>query len=907
MRRREEFFNPFAKDLPAMKRRRDEEMKMATQKVSHNTPLILQQGAISARSAWNLWNDGFPVLRIVNHGPHSERGYSFTFQQSPQRVFLSSKDSGTTTDASNHPTPSELLPFLVDLLRLEKKGIAGKYGLACMDYHYDFERKYFGSKFWMIPLFDHQGEAMFEPTDLLDIAKTAACLAMPEKRRSLLRCQSIKAIIARIPPLPFRVDSSTMSTGTLLINTSEDPINIWLSHEGTTRRVTANAHGRWLISRTPEDHASGIEINLDITPYPEPRDVNPLLEFGLKWQKKARIWFDGEKKMTVRNLLATLGAEELHAQNSAFNYEIVEQDLKKKMATVRLERRDGEGNAHDLWELALQNKEMDVALNSQHSVFDWAHGDVWSMEAVDEQDPYILKIRSADERKIPQKGILKHASVAHRSLMMRKMNMIRNGTQKSSILEMENPVLVSDLSSEFRLTKHQSMMALQGPPGTGKTWTATHIIEDILNKNPSARILVCSKEHLALNHLALRIREQLDSQYDVVRFNSGESESNEEGMSELLPSVMATRVLDELHLPPEMMEEVGKVATWVDELALRTASVVCTTTLDKTMEYIQNRGVVFDYTIIEEAGKCYPSEMIGPVSVSINSLLIGDHMQLPPFELIEIEKTLSGLLEEGIENWTNRNHRKEVSRDMIEITTQFHQREDLDVDAVVEEIRPWLQPFKEIHTLCEGDILRDQWRMFEKLSNAIGSIFYQGPFARKKKDRVSEQTLPGVFGEHKERLLFFDIPDGREMQRNKSLCNPVEAKRAAEVLVELLDLGHEVVALTPYKGQVEEIQKHLKKSNHHLVKTVDGFQGKEADFIILSLVRNNKRTGSSRRWGFFRDPRRINVAFSRAREGMAIISSASHIKQTDWRENEGHLKFFCEFIEQHGHVIGGVS
>ena len=114
MRRREEFFNPFAKDLPAMKRRRDEEMKMATQKVSHNTPLILQQGAISARSAWNLWNDGFPVLRIVNHGPHSERGYSFTFQQSPQRVFLSSKDSGTTTDASNHPTPSELLPFLVD-------------------------------------------------------------------------------------------------------------------------------------------------------------------------------------------------------------------------------------------------------------------------------------------------------------------------------------------------------------------------------------------------------------------------------------------------------------------------------------------------------------------------------------------------------------------------------------------------------------------------------------------------------------------------------------------------------------------------------------------------------------------------------------------------------------------------
>ena len=126
MRRRKEFFNPFAKDLSAQKRRMDDERKMGAQKPSQDAPLMLQQGAISARSAWNLWNDGFPVLRIVNHGPDSERSYAFTFQQTPQRVFLSSKDSGRTTDASNPPTPSELLPFLVDLLRLEKKGIAGE-------------------------------------------------------------------------------------------------------------------------------------------------------------------------------------------------------------------------------------------------------------------------------------------------------------------------------------------------------------------------------------------------------------------------------------------------------------------------------------------------------------------------------------------------------------------------------------------------------------------------------------------------------------------------------------------------------------------------------------------------------------------------------------------------------------
>lgn len=87
---------------------------------------------------------------------------------------------------------------------------------------------------------------------------------------------------------------------------------------------------------------------------------------------------------------------------------------------------------------------------------------------------------------------------------------------------------------------------------------------------------------------------------------------------------------------------------------------------------------------------------------------------------------------------------------------------------------------------------------------------------------------------------------------------------------------------------------------------MDGFQGKEADFILLSLVRNNKRTGSSRRWGFFRDPRRINVALSRAREGLVVISSIDHIVNTDWAEGEGQLSQFLEAVRKQGKLIQGV-
>ena len=88
-----------------------------------------------------------------------------------------------------------------------------------------------------------------------------------------------------------------------------------------------------------------------------------------------------------------------------------------------------------------------------------------------------------------------------------------------------------------------------------------------------------------------------------------------------------------------------------------------------------------------------------------------------------------------------------------------------------------------------------------------------------------------------------------ESNRHKSFCNKVEAKFIVKHLENLLNSGCDVMALTPYKGQVMEIRSHLPKKFHQYVRTVDGFQGKEADFILFSLVRSNKRTGSSRRWG----------------------------------------------------------
>jgi superfamily I DNA and/or RNA helicase len=61
------------------------------------------------------------------------------------------------------------------------------------------------------------------------------------------------------------------------------------------------------------------------------------------------------------------------------------------------------------------------------------------------------------------------------------------------------------------------------------------------------------------------------------------------------------------------------------------------------------------------------------------------------------------------------------------------------------------------------------------------------------------------------------------------------------------------------------------------VGTVDSFQGKEADFVVLSVA-------APRQTSFLKSPNRINVALTRARSQLVIIGDAEAIMQSDITE-----------------------
>lgn len=105
-----------------------------------------------------------------------------------------------------------------------------------------------------------------------------------------------------------------------------------------------------------------------------------------------------------------------------------------------------------------------------------------------------------------------------------------------------------------------------------------------------------------------------------------------------------------------------------------------------------------------------------------------------------------------------------------------------------------------------------------------------------------------------------------------SYSNTQEAEVVLYIVRSLFDADvppAEVCVITLYAAQRVQLQGRVPHGVQ--VDTVDAYQGRECDYVIISLVRSNTKHSI----GHGGDPRRMNVALTRARRGLVVIGDIS--------------------------------
>ena len=151
-------------------------------------------------------------------------------------------------------------------------------------------------------------------------------------------------------------------------------------------------------------------------------------------------------------------------------------------------------------------------------------------------------------------------------------------------------------------------------------------------------------------------------------------------------------------------------------------------------------------------------------------------------------------------------------------------------------------------------------------------------------------------------LKMFDTKDQgfTEMSNNArsgpSFANMGEAALVVDYVTKLISYGvkaEEIAIIAPYNYQVEILNANLLEKYPELeIKSVDGFQGREKEVVIISMVRSNEK----KNLGFLTEKRRLNVAVTRAKRQLVLICDSETVSKDEF------LDKFVKYVRERGQV-----
>ena len=426
----------------------------------------------------------------------------------------------------------------------------------------------------------------------------------------------------------------------------------------------------------------------------------------------------------------------------------------------------------------------------------------------------------------------------------------------------------------------KDIFLIQGPPGTGKTTVIREIILQVLSENPMTKILVVSQANVAVDNVLRGLLNRKDFAVDFVRCGHLEKiDPQIENQSfERIYNDYVDLIDEKTALAPDnalyqkwrdFVFSEGQYNPNVGELILKSKPIIGATCVGLAQKRIGLDRVVYDLVIIDEAGKALPAEILIPYIRGKKVILIGDHMQLPPTV-----------------------HPALLDPEKIEIDDRDLYEDELFNNSF----------FYRMFTAAPASnkqMLSTQYRMPALIGNLVSSLFYNNDL----KNGAGTDSKKPLFFSSNLTLINTDHPKYTETsEQGKSVTNPGEADLVVDLLCNIRESVQDarIAVITPYKGQKRIILRKIAENGKRDalkgvdVNTVDAFQGDEAEIVIFCCTRTRRQTN------FFKDPRRINVAFSRAKNELIIIGSLRYFSSYD---STSVLPHVAEYIKKHGNVI----
>ena len=394
---------------------------------------------------------------------------------------------------------------------------------------------------------------------------------------------------------------------------------------------------------------------------------------------------------------------------------------------------------------------------------------------------------------------------------------------------------------------------IQGPPGTGKTFLASFIVYNLfkLKNHDEDKILLASPSNSAADNLTLALlkinRCLKDKKMKILRVYSKTREFLE--IDKDIKKVSLHEKLNQLLSNEENTEEQIDDQSYKEKIIelsqniIDDADIVITTCSSSTDDRLNKYS--FKYVLIDENTQCCEIESLIPITHACCHLtLIGDQKQLGPVVLHP--------------------KAKETGMNL----------------SLFERL---LKLYPENHS-----ILLKQYRMHPKIIEFPSKVFYDNKIENGASiESRTNNYLNENFKWFNENipLLFIHVEGEEKISSNgRSKYNENEAEIVNCYIKKLSKecnlLSYNIGIITPYAAQKNLIQRKIENSSPDIeclnISSVDAFQGKEKDFIILSNVRSN----SNNQIGFLKDFRRLNVSITRAKYGMIIIGNAKCLSQS---------------------------